>query len=146
MACSESDLEFIGGASVGLTSCYKHLISRLEVDGNRVEDFAIGRESVYLLMAADKQEQKSIDPENPQAKELIHFYQKVNDAGVKEWQFVTKDQYEAKKDTLPEVCFATRHPIKKLLVRVIKQRAGHATEEDINNTNLADLNSLIPEL
>ena len=85
MACSESDLEFIGGATVGLTSCYKHLISRLEVDGSRVEDFAIGRESVYLLMAADKQEQKSIDPENPQTKELIHFYQKVNDAGVKEW-------------------------------------------------------------
>jgi len=54
MAKNESDLNGVGG-STGVTSCYKHFISRLEVDGNRVKDFAIGRKAVYLLMGSDNE-------------------------------------------------------------------------------------------
>lgn len=48
----------------------------------------------------------SIIPEKPEAQGLIHFYKK-DDA----WHFVAEDEYEAKKDSLPQVCFATRSPI-----------------------------------
>lgn len=114
MAKSPSDVDGIGSLS-GVTSCFKHYISRLEVDGSRVKDFAMGRSAVYLLMGSNDEQQKSIDPDNPEAKGLIHFYQEKDDAGVKEWKFVTQEQYEDKKESLPDVCFATRHSIKKLI-------------------------------
>ena len=119
MATAEEGLKHLGG-SASLTSAYKHYISRMEVDGSRVEDFDIGRSAVYLLMAADKQEIQSIDPDHPEEKGLIHFYQQANEAGETEWKFLTKAQYDEQKDSLPDVCFATRHPIKGLLDRVTR--------------------------
>ena len=104
LSTSEENLLFMGGAA-SLKREYKHFISRLEVDGSRVEDFAMGRKSAYILMAADKQVIKSIDPDHPDAKGLIHFYQQPESIG---WQFVTAEQYEEQKDSLPDVCFATR--------------------------------------
>jgi len=69
----EEHLKRIGGAA-NITSEYKHFISRLTVDGSKVEDFAMGKEASYILMAADNTVPKSIDPENPEAKGLMHFY------------------------------------------------------------------------
>lgn len=87
-----------------------------------------------------------MDPEHPEAKGLIHFYQKINVAGEKEWKFLTQEQYEEQKDSLPDVCFATRHTDKEFVARLARQKAGEATEEDKNNTSFADLNSILPEL
>ena len=52
---------------------------------------------------------------------MIHFYQQNTEQvdaegkNVKEWKFVTPSEYEAKKGELPEVCYATRHPIPWLI-------------------------------
>jgi len=54
LSLSENSLNVIGGAS-SFKPEYKHLISRLDVDGSRVEDFAMGKQSAFILMAADKQ-------------------------------------------------------------------------------------------
>ena len=50
----EEHLKVIGGAA-SIKSEYKHFINRLEIDGDRVEDFAMGKACAYILMAADKQ-------------------------------------------------------------------------------------------
>lgn len=98
------------GGSTGMELLFKQIISKLEVDGSRVEDFAMGKSACYFLMAADNQETPSIDPERPAAKGLIHFYQTpAADVRGKQWHFVTAEEYEAKKNTLPDICFATRH-------------------------------------
>ena len=34
---------------------------------------------------------------------------------MKEWKFLTPAEYEAKKNDLPDVCFATRHEVPWLL-------------------------------
>lgn len=86
----EEHLKVIGGAA-SIKSEYKHFINRLEVNGDRVEDFAMGKACAYILMAADKQETQSIDPEHPDEKGLIHFYQQPDS---KDWKFVTAEQYE----------------------------------------------------
>ena len=87
LSTSEENLRYIGGAA-SLKREYKHFISRLDVDGSRVEDFAMGKRSTYILMAADKQVIKSIDPDHPDAKGLIHFYQQP---GSKDWKFITAE-------------------------------------------------------
>lgn len=74
----------------------------------------MGYSSAWFLKAPKKEEIKSIDPENPDAQGLIHFYQNHQN----KWKFLTADQYEAQKESLPDICFATRHPIKSFLERV----------------------------
>lgn len=87
LSLSEDNLKRIGGAA-SLTSEYKHFISRLSIDGAKVEDFAMGKESSYILMAADNNVPKSIDPENPLARGLMHFYQEPDS---KNWKFVSQE-------------------------------------------------------
>ena len=135
------------GGTARLKEEYKHYIQKLEVQGDRVQDFAVGKEAAYLLMAADKQEIKSIDPDHPESKGLIHFYQTPEEAeGGKKWKFLTSEEYEAQKDTLPDVCFATRHPINSLLERVKRERANNATEEDRSDTSFPDLNTILAQM
>lgn len=92
-----------------------------------------------IMKPPDDDKDVSIDPDNPKAKGLIHFYQ--NEA--KEWKFVTQEQYEAQKDSLPNVCFATRHPMKSFLERVKRLRANEAIDGDLNDKSLPDLNQLM---
>jgi hypothetical protein len=40
---------------------------------------------------------------------MLHFY-KVNG----KWEYVTADEYEEKKSTLPDLCFVTKCPIEDL--------------------------------
>jgi len=90
-----------------------------------VAGFAMGLFCSFFAMKAEEESTKvdSIDPDNPQATGLIHFFQNA----AKEWKFVTQDQYDAQKDSLPEVCFATRHPMKSFLERVKRMRANEAS-------------------
>ena len=62
LSIGEDNLQRIGG-SAALKSEYKHIIHRLKIDGGRVQDFAMGKEAAYILMAADKQVSESIDPD-----------------------------------------------------------------------------------
>ena len=139
---SEEKLRTIGGAA-SVKSEYKYYINRLEVNADRVEDFAMGKSAAYILMAADKQETKSIDPDHPEEKGLIHFYQQP---GSNDWKFVTADQYEQQKDSLPDVCFATKQPIKAFLERVKRIRANQPTPEDLADDSLPKLEQFIGEL
>ena len=135
------------GGSTGMELLFKQIISKLEVDGSRVEDFAMGKSACYFLMAADNQETPSIDPERPAAKGLIHFYQTpAADVRGKQWHFVTAEEYEAKKNTLPDICFATRHSMQSFLERVKRSRAGNATEADLNDTSLPNFASMLEDL
>ena len=45
-------------------------------------------------------------PEGRKAKGLLHLYKKGD-----QWQYVTEEEYEAKKSELPDLCFAVRCPI-----------------------------------
>jgi len=60
----------------------------------------------YILKAKETTKQKSIVPNNPDATGLIHFFKKDGN-----WEFVTQEEYETKKEQLPKLCFATRYPI-----------------------------------
>jgi len=51
----------------------------------------------------------SIVPDKPDATGLTHFFKKDGN-----WAFVTDDEYDEKKVDLPDLCFATRHPISNL--------------------------------
>ena len=55
----------------------------------------------------------SVDPDHPDDRELIHFYRTGN-----VWKFFHQEDYNdiVKKNTIPEICFATRHPIKNGLL------------------------------
>mmetsp|Transcript_21015 Transcript_21015/g.28267 ORF Transcript_21015/g.28267 Transcript_21015/m.28267 type:complete len:134 (+) Transcript_21015:3257-3658(+) len=96
-----------------------------------------------MLIRPKKQVTTSIDPDHPEESGLIHFYQ---DGADQSWKFVTPEQYEVKKNELPAVCFATRHPMVSFLERVKRQRANEATDEDRNNTDLPSLATLAPQL
>ena len=59
-----------------LKSEFKHYIKRIEVDGSRVADFALSLNAAFMIMKPqDDDKDVSIDPDNPKAKGLIHFYQ-----------------------------------------------------------------------
>ena len=63
------------------------------------------------------------------------------------WKFLTADQYEAKKATLPDICFASRHPIHKLSDYIKNIQAGfEGLNEDSEFKNLPDLAKLLPEV
>ena len=57
---------------------------------------------------------------------------------------MTPDDYEKKKNELPPLCFATRHPMLSFLQRVKRLRDGTATDDDRANNDLPDLAALTP--
>jgi hypothetical protein len=75
---------------------------------NKVVDFAVGKDSAFFIIGGEKPIVQSIIPEKPEATGLIHFYKKQ---GVEDWSFMTEEEYKTKKDELPPLSFATRHPI-----------------------------------
>ena len=80
-------------------------------------------------------EQESINPDKPQEKGLVHFYQVVTEQTgedgkpVKEWRFVSPSEYEAKKNEIPELCYASRHPINWLIEKI--KNNGLVFEEEV---------------
>ena len=88
------------GGSATLTSAFKHYISEININGANVKHMAMGKMASYILMGAEKDEFKSIDPVNPDERGLIHFYQKstnrtINGNVVKQWHFLTPKAYNA---------------------------------------------------
>lgn len=77
-----------------------------DVDADRVADYAVTYSAVAYLLKGEDKKQASIVPDKPDATGLIHFYKKDGN-----WAFVTHDEFDEKKGELPDVCFATRHPI-----------------------------------
>ena len=63
------------GGSESLISEYKDFISRLDIVAENVASFACTLYATFLLMSGEKDKEPSIDPENPDASGLIHFYQ-----------------------------------------------------------------------
>lgn len=82
-----------------------HIYQIVDIDANKIADYAVTYNSVAYLVRGDNKKPISIVPENPDATGIIHFYKKKEDAS---WVFVTEDDYEAKKEELPKLCFATR--------------------------------------
>ena len=80
-------------------------------------------------------EQDSINPDKPEEKGLVHFYQVVTEQTgedgkpVKEWRFVSPSEYEAKKNEIPALCYATRHPIDWLIEKI--KNSGLVFEEEV---------------
>lgn len=94
---TEDNIKQIGGGA-RTTKALSYLINKVEIDGNRVESFAMSWGASFILLRPLELENASIDPENPEETGLIHFYQ---DASTKDWKFTTPDKYEALKDELP---------------------------------------------
>lgn len=78
----------------------------MDVEADQIADFATTYNSVFFVIRGGQKKPISFVPEKPDNTGLVHFYKKGS-----EWSYVTADEYEAKKDELPDVCFATRHPI-----------------------------------
>ena len=64
----------IGGEET-LTMAFRQYIHYINVDGASVTDFAMGKAFSYFLLGDPKGETKSIHPDAPEEKGLIHFYQ-----------------------------------------------------------------------
>ena len=89
----------------------------------------MGKAFSYFLLGDPKGETKSIHPNAPEEKGLIHFYQVEKEVGgemVKEWKFLTPAEYEAQKANLPDLVFATRHPLDWLTAKLEKEAAEAA--------------------
>ena len=78
MSYNEEFHSYLGGSAI-LKEGYKRYIKLIDIDGNEVQDFDMGRKSCFFLMGSDKKESDSIDPDHPEAKGLIHFYQKLDE-------------------------------------------------------------------
>lgn len=48
-------------------------------------------------------------PDGNMAMGMLHCYKKGD-----EWKFVTEDEYEQKKNELPDICWAFKCPIKDI--------------------------------
>ena len=77
-----------------------------EVDANKISDYAVTKNAVLYLIQGENKQPVSMVPNKPEATGLVHFFKKGGN-----WVFVTEDEYEAKKNELPQLCFATRYPI-----------------------------------
>ncbi len=93
-----------------------------------------------------------MDPENPESKGLLHFYQEehpekvIDGKKAKSWKFLTQDKYEEQKDSLPNLCFATRHNIKGLAEIVEKMHQNTASDAEWQYSGLPDLSTVQAEL
>ena len=140
------------GGDAALTEAYKSYIFKMKVTADSVASFACSRYGTYFLMS-NKQDNKSMDPDNMRATGMLHFYQEehpekeIDGKKVKQWKFLTEQQYEERKATLPDICFATRHKIKGLAERLIKIKAGTASDEDwLHDSDLPDLQALAAQV
>ena len=90
-----------------------------------------------------------MNPEKPYAVGLTHFYseehpEKVIDGKkARVWKFISAEEYEERKDSLPEICFATRHPIQELADKAKKIHEDSAEDSDWIYEKLPDLQALI---
>ena len=83
-----------------------------QISHEKVISFSCTIEATFILTLDEQKIKKpSVDPDHPDDRELIHFYKTGND-----WKFFHQEDYNdiVKKNTIPEICFATRHPVKNL--------------------------------
>ena len=99
-------IDRFGGGSKAVYGNSIYLIA--DVDANKVIDYAVTRTSVAYLFEGQNKKSVSIVPDKPEATGLIHFYKKQDG----NWAFVTAEEYIDKKDEIPDLCFACRHPIR----------------------------------
>ena len=101
---------------------------------------------------AKKDQSASMDPENPTTEGILHFYQEehpekeIDGKKVKLWKFVTAENYEEHKSSLPDLCFASRHPIKELAESLKKIHNSTASNSDWLYSGLPDLQALSAEV
>ena len=142
----ENSERWFGGKNA-VTSEYKHYISKINLDGDRVNSFACTKYASFFLMGGKKTE-TSMDPEKPEATGLTHFYCEehpdkiVEGKKAKVWKFISEQEYEERKDSLPDLCFATRHLIKGLADKVKKIHDDAAEDSDWLYEDLPDLEAL----
>ena len=58
MSCNEEFHSYLGGSAI-LKEGYKRYIKLIDIDGNKVQDFDMGRKSCFFLMGSDKKESDS---------------------------------------------------------------------------------------
>lgn len=123
---------------------FENKILRIEVNAEQISSFACTLSAIMFLYAK-KSEIYSMDPESPEATGLVHFYQEehpereIDGKKAKVWKFLTEEQYEERKETLPDVCFATRHYIKGLAETVKKVHEKTASDSEWAYSGLPDL-------
>ena len=127
-----------------VTSVFHNTIGKVEVDASSISSFACTFNAT-LFLYAKKPDPQSMIPDNAEATGLFHFYQEdhpekmIEGKKAKVWKFITEAEYEERKDSLPDVCFATRHYIEGL-AKVAKQvHENSATDSDWVYNGLPDL-------
>lgn len=78
-----------------------------EYRGQKILDiFAATNHASLVLLEEDPLPNHHLLPDGSKSEGLLHFYNKNN-----AWHFVTQEEYLNKKNELPDICFATKHPI-----------------------------------
>ena len=77
------------------------------INHNDVVDFACTREATWVIMQKKVEPLPSIIPDKADYRGLVHFYKQGG-----QWRFIEEDDLEMEHGRLPDICFATRHPIK----------------------------------
>ena len=146
--CSDKTSRFGGSSQV--EPVFNQLVYKINVDATRIISFACTLDATFLLLTG-KKEIVSNDPENQNAVGLTHFYQEDNPDKVmdkkgtkaKVWKFLTEEQYEERKDSIPGLCFATRHRIQGLAEALSRIHDETATDEDWRYSGLPDLSQVL---
>lgn len=122
--------------------CFGIYLKRLNVDMKKILSFACCKRSSFMITERVSQREESMVPGDPSATGLVHFYQEGG-----RYVFLSQAQYEARKNELPALCFATRIPIKHLID--LDRRLGgspQVAQELSRLSRLADLQELATQM
>jgi len=117
-------------------STYHEIIAFSELD---ILDFSASRDHSMVIMAGEEKPNDNLYVHKlpgGEATGLIHFYKNEDES----WTYLDEAQYDAAvtASTLPDICFATKHPIKDIekVVRIegafpnLKELAKEMVEND----------------
>lgn len=84
--------------------------------------------------------------DSPESTDIVHFYQEehpekmIGGKKAKVWKFLSLEQYEEQRDSLPDVCFAARHVLIKDILDRVNKNSG--SDGDWSFDGLPDLDAL----
>jgi hypothetical protein len=89
--------------------CYGESLVMLsnKIPHGDVADFACSFEASFIIISKSVEVLPSIVPDEPENRDLVHFYKQRG-----QWNIIKDEEFQMHQDRLPDICFATRHPIK----------------------------------
>jgi len=83
------------------------MLSKDKISHDDVVDFACSTEASFIIIQKSVEVLPSIVPGEPENRDLVHFYKQRG-----QWNIIKEEDFIMYQDRLPDICFATRHPVK----------------------------------